>query len=793
MTIPPLYTDNPLERANIPRGSLETALPAVARTTQQMCWPVASHVVLMTAVLQTMMILWIQGVANSTAALEDLFLTLPPWLLTGYLLVVLLRPLVRSSSYSWLIIAFAIGSGIVGSTQPMWLAVFILASVSAVTTEMGNHFCVISRESVASSPQQRQQYATDFCQLMIQGAVAIVVALLLSLLIGTVAACWVVSAISAIVGYHRLAEKHSSPGKAYLRFLTGYLFYPWPTVVPPGQIISPAGNFFSRVALLGVVTGSLFVVGIPLATHGLLLQAAGWFLCAPVMFLSATLVVAGNVGGSIEIRNRVQAWHAIIRKMRQSRNPIERDSVLLGYVADDRSPVMTHRDLSFQHLHVLGATGTNKSSMGLAPLIEQLVSFGDASVIVIDLKGDSPELYYAAQAAVQAFRPETKMQFFSLENKTRTHIFNPFLTRGWTDLGLSERDDILATCCGLVYGFDYGKGFFTSCNAAVIHAANLANPDAMSFRQLSREVNALLSDETQGLLPELRKSGIHAQAVIQRLACYDSMNATPGNALSAEALDNRIELVDYFQQPHVGYFRLPSTTSSIGAPAIARLVLYFLIIAARMAPRNTKVHVIIDEFQRVGSQGLDHMLQLARSHDIGLVLANQSMSDLYSNSPAVFHAVSGCCGIRQWFSVNSREDIETLSILMGTREEVKVTHTVGRDQSSRSYTTEHVPRARVTDLHTISENRNLSVVQVIGSNDGYGRYNGIPFVSYNDYHITPEEFARRKKLPWPCDLPGMIEAGESHDPPLPPSPPRRPPPNRPNPFDNDQLFGPDFE
>ena len=789
MTIPPLHLDNPLERANLPSLPLETALPATGRRTNSMCWSIASQVVVTTATMQCMLILWVQYASTSTKSLEDVLVKYSPWLLAGYLLVVLVRPLVRTSRYSWLIVGMAIASGIAVLTQPMLLAVFILASVSAAAIEMANHFNVIASESVASSALHRQQNAADFRLLIVQGFVAVIVAILIGCFIGLIEACWIVVTISIVGGYHRLAETHIAPRKTYIKFLTGYLFYPAPCNIPPGQIVSPAGTFLTRIVLSGVTFGSLLVIAFKFAMQGLLFQAAMWLLIAPVLFFAASLVVVSNVGRTIVIRDRVQAWHAIVRKMRQSENLDEQNGLLMGYVAADSSPIMVDRELCLQHFHVLGATGANKSSMGLAPLIEQLISFRDASVIVIDLKGDSPEMYYAAEAAVQAFRPEPKMQFFSLENKTHTQIFNPFLTSGWTDLGLSERDDILATCCGLVYGFDYGKGFFTSCNAAVIHAANLANPDALSFRHLSHEVNALLSDESQGLLPELRKSGIHAQAVVQRLGCYNSLNVTPESIVSSEVLENRIELVDYFQQPQVGYFRLPSTTSTIGAPAIARLILYFLIIAGRLATRDKKVHVIIDEFQRVGSQGLDQILQLARSHDIGLVLSNQSMSDLFSNSPAVYHAVGGNCALRQWFTVNSLDDINMLSTLMGTHEVVEETITTGAGGTHRSYKTQNVPRARVTDLHTMSENRNLSALQIGGGGRGYARYNGIPFICYNDYHITPEEFDRRKKMPWPQDLPGMIVAGETHEPPNIRKSTRN---KRDKRGGNDELFGADF-
>ena len=162
----------------------------------------------------------------------------------------------------------------------------------------------------------------------------------------------------------------------------------------------------------------------------------------------------------------------------------------------------------------------------------------------------------------------------------------------------------------------------------------------------------------------------------------------------------------------------------------------------------------------MASENLDQMLQMARSHDIGLVLCNQSLGDLYANSPKVFHAVNGNCGIRQWFSATANSDIDLLQQLMGTMEEIQVTHTTGGKENTRSYRTEHVPRARVTDIHTVSENPNLSFLQIGGSGRGYARYQGIPFVCFNDYHISAEEYTQRRNMPWPSNLPGMFETKE---------------------------------
>ncbi len=798
MTIPPLIVDNPLAAENLPTKPLDTALPATGRVVGSLNWTNASQIALSVAMVQAAAIFALVATPLAEFPLVRDLVSRPALPILAFLVAAFLRPAVRTPNYSWLLTALSGLAGIAAASlslvsgQAYLLPIYVASTVVSWMTEMGNHFHVLSQESVIFDGEQRRRNDERFAMLMGQAFVGLLLALILVPLVGLLPAAWLVTLVTIMVGYQGLSERNKKPWIAFRRYLVGYLFYPWPTSVPPGQIISPAGDFISRVASWAIPAGTLIVVGIAEGLRGQLWLAIAWGLLPAAMALAAAMLVAANVAEVTLIRDRSAAWHAIVRTMRQSVNQQESNGLLMGYVAADNSPVIVDRGLCFQHMHVLGATGTNKTSLGLAPMIEQLISFGDSSVIIIDLKGDTPEMYYAADAAVKAFRPQTTMQFFSLENGTRTQIFNPFLTMGWTNLGILERADILCTCCGLTYGFEYGPSFFTSCNAAVMREANLANPDAMSFRQLDREIRSMLEGESVELLPELRKAGIHAAETIGRLACYESLNATPETAANDAALENRLELVKYFQQPQVGYFRLPSTTSSIGAPSIARLILYFLIVAGRMTARKTKVHVIIDEFQRVGSESLEQILQLARSHDIGLVLANQSLSDLQVSSPKVYQAVFGNCAVRQWFSVNSEKDIDILGKLMGTREEIQETLTVGTERSSRSYRTEHVPRARVTDLHTISENPFLSVLQVGGSGRGYARYNGIPFVCYNDYHISAAEFERRRKMPWPYEMPGMIDAREVHTSRSVRKPKReKQPPHKPR-IDNEDLFGTDF-
>lgn len=681
-----------------------------------------------------------------------------------------IRPLIRSPRYSKLLVCIA-GVTILVTTADSFhnkssLLPFAMAELSILLAmELAMHFHVLSKECLVAGKERADTVGMRFNMLLWICFIGLVIYSIFAATVSVLFSMWAVSVLANAVGFMLIRQRSRLPISDYQQALHRYVFYPNESELAPGQISTPSGTYYSRAAMFGITAGAMLAIGISNFLTKDTAAAIGWIPLPFVLISGVSMLIIGAVGQSIEIGQPVDAWRTIVRSLRTSDNPIERNSLFMGYVASDHSPVVADRSLLFQHAHVLGGTGTNKSSMGLAPLIEQLISFGDSTVIIIDLKADSPELLYAAEAAIQSVRVnqinDIPLKIFSLENGTRTHLFNPFLTTGWTQLSILERTDVLCTSCGLAYGFEYGRSFFTSSNSAVIREANLANPNAMSFRQLYVDVARLLQDDAQVLLPELRRAGVHAMEVIGRLASYEALNAIPDGTYEDAIFENQIQLADYFDKPGVAYFRLPSTTASIGAPSIARLILFFLIIAGKTNKRKNKVHVIIDEFQRMASENLDQLLQMARSHDIGLVLCNQSLSDLSANSSKVFHAVNGNCAIRQWFSVKSNDDLKLLQELMGTHEQVQITHTYSSKDSSRSYRTEHVPRARITDLHAMSENPNLSVIQISGSGRGYARYSGIPFVSYNDYHVSPEEYASRKDRAWPSDLPGMMESKET--------------------------------
>jgi type IV secretory pathway TraG/TraD family ATPase VirD4 len=101
--------------------------------------------------------------------------------------------------------------------------------------------------------------------------------------------------------------------------------------------------------------------------------------------------------------------------------------------------------------------------------------------------------------------------------------------------------------------------------------------------------------------------------------------------------DGIIFMPSVLKERQVAYFWLPAALESISVGEIVKLVLFNLRVAAQdwkranpSDPRN--VILVIDELQRVAGENLQGILQDARSFGINAILANQSLSDLKSQT-----------------------------------------------------------------------------------------------------------------------------------------------------------------
>lgn len=77
---------------------------------------------------------------------------------------------------------------------------------------------------------------------------------------------------------------------------------------------------------------------------------------------------------------------------------------------------------------------------------------------------------------------------------------------------------------GLSYGPDYGEGYYSSANTAVLYHTIKTFPDIVTYRELADRVGLIVANaKKKDLHPEIRKAGVHVQTVLDRLGSFEAL------------------------------------------------------------------------------------------------------------------------------------------------------------------------------------------------------------------------------------------------------------------------------
>lgn len=487
------------------------------------------------------------------------------------------------------------------------------------------------------------------------------------------------------------------------------------------------------------------------------------FFFALVLVLPITLAVVSqplgtmyllglNASSSKETKTlSTQEWNSAVSRMSGSANAVERDSIFLGVNAADRSPILVPRSVFEEHMHLLGDSGSGKTSLGIAPLMAQLIAGGDCSVILLDMKGDDHSLIETAR--IGAEKAKVPFRWFTNQLGTPTYLFNPLQQRFLENLTLYQRADILAAGLGLQYGTDYGRSFYSDANAALLHAVFEFNPNIGSFVELLEAIES--RDALQGLSRDIKKAASHIGTVVKRLADWEPLNATSDGPYPAAALENAIDLSDVFCSPQVIAFHIASTLGTASSAEMGRLALYSLLSGAQAAgTKRTQVFLIIDEFQRIVSTNIELLLQTARSMNIGVILANQTLMDLKTSGVDLIPSVRANTRIKQVFAASDLTEQQETSATSG--------ETIYHSKSWNSYISmlglsmagrmigskeEISPRLRPNEILAMTDHPQRSILHV-RRGKGYAQYAGLPLVMESAFHISSEEYETRRNADW---------------------------------------------
>ena len=446
--------------------------------------------------------------------------------------------------------------------------------------------------------------------------------------------------LSLAAWFSNTAQQHLC---SYVDSLRSWCCYNHDDLNVPGTLRSPAGKHSWRLAACGV---TVFVNSIVLGRYAAVwldhqliqevdllffasqpmewllqiccfaLRLLTYGLLPPLIILMAVFITGSPLFGRLSIEQNLPRtadhWKEITDRVRSSKNVDEAASLYIGRIAHDQSPLLVPRSVFAEHAHFLGDSGSGKTARGLSPFVEQILSRGDASVMILDLKGDSNELFQAASEGAKAFVArstgpvrELPIKYLSTREDEATFGFNPLASKLWASFTAIQRTDILCGALGLNYGSDYGEGYFSSANSAVLLAVMQAFPESRSFDELAKAISQVVKNPKHyGLDDKSRDAGNHLRMLVVRLAQTKALNVHELSCPSEQAWQMQIEPAELFSAPQLHYYKLSAALGPGSSPEIARLAAFMLLSGSSVKGPRVPVYLVIDEFQRHGNSQL---------------------------------------------------------------------------------------------------------------------------------------------------------------------------------------------
>ncbi len=292
------------------------------------------------------------------------------------------------------------------------------------------------------------------------------------------------------------------------------------------------------------------------------------------------------------------------------------DRYFLG-LSDEKKDILIDESLLNHHLHVLGPTGSGKTSLVILPLSRQVIEKGRGCCF-IDFKGDEVFKRYVQQKAKEKGK---QFYYFSIDPNEESVSYNP-LSSG----DIHSKVDRIMTALELIY--QGPAGFYS-------------NVQAMAFVELLKEITQdkeeINFSSVKKLLENqhfLRRADVSAQEVKGLLAAVSWIAGI--EVITRDELD----LSEVIKNGDIVFFALKSQINTRLAEAIGRMLVIDLKSQAGLRKESDPPYFIfIDEFQNLASPHFVDVISKVRSANFCLVLSNQSRGNLSSVSPAFENAI----------------------------------------------------------------------------------------------------------------------------------------------------------
>lgn len=273
------------------------------------------------------------------------------------------------------------------------------------------------------------------------------------------------------------------------------------------------------------------------------------------------------------------------------------------------------------HLHIQGKSGSGKSLL----LSKLIVSWLDSKqpVFVIDLGGDLALMNSVRLACEQKGRP---FELFSIDPTEDTAYFNPLQGFYPIDESTGKIASTLVGSLGLDHGLGYGKGHFSQQNISVA----LDAIEALGNRGILRPTLDQLASEVARISNRKKNSGAELAAILRLLSTYQKLDTNLGTGIDiAESIEN-LECVYFYVE----------TLFQPGVRSMGSFAIFSVIVEMIRRIRSGKEYrhalIAVDEMATIARlSAFSEILTLVRKHDVSLMIANQSTSQLEAADPSL--------------------------------------------------------------------------------------------------------------------------------------------------------------
>lgn len=313
--------------------------------------------------------------------------------------------------------------------------------------------------------------------------------------------------------------------------------------------------------------------------------------------------------------------------------------IFLG-LDDRRRPVTVPTAKMTEHIHVLGGSGTGKTSFVVIPICIQAIK-RKMAVIVIDFKGDKQAIQILAREARAAGR---RFFFFSLHPEVKSNTYNPLASGS----ALSKVERIM-TALELI--FEGEARFYTYCQQAVFLPL-IKFLDSKEIKYTLKDIQHLLQNPE--LVEEITGDKMtpgQVKGLTAALAPYDL------DAISDPEPD--IDLAAIMNAGDVAYFDLRSAVAPEVSSALGKMIALDLQAQAAFRTGYDRLAVIaIDEFQNMACQAFRNIIAKVRSANYALLLANQALGDLRAVGEDFLNTIVTNTGTKIVFGIEDPADAE---------------------------------------------------------------------------------------------------------------------------------------